>query len=89
MRRIFNNRFARFFALFLITIFAYAGTQIFPIVTMPHVPAGSREGFAVVTEAVSVVLLLLIYWFFVAARWSTATSPRSRRGKFHGSFPEC
>jgi len=66
-RRVFNNRFARFFVLFLITLFAYAGAQIFPIVTMPHVPPASREGFAVVTEAVSVVLLLAIYWFFVRA----------------------
>jgi hypothetical protein len=66
-RRVFNNRFARFFALFLITMFAYGGTQIFPIVTMPHVPQASREGFAIMTEAVSVVLLLLVYWFFVRA----------------------
>jgi membrane protease YdiL (CAAX protease family) len=67
MRRIFNNRFARFFALFLITIFAYAGTQLFPIVTTPHIPAANREGFAIVTEALSVIFLLLVYWFFVRA----------------------
>lgn len=78
-RRIFNNRFARFFALFLITIFAYAGTQVFPFVTMPHVPQAYREGFAVVTEAVSVILLLLVYWFFVRAmehRDVTEIAPR-------------
>ena len=67
LRRIFNNRLVRFLALFLITIFAYAGTQIFPIVTMPRVPPVDRETFAIATEAVSVVLLLLVYWCFV--RW--------------------
>jgi membrane protease YdiL (CAAX protease family) len=79
MRRIFNNRIARFFALFLITLFAYAGTQVFPIVTMPHVPIANRAGFAIVTEAVSVVLLLMVYWFFVRAmehRAVTEIAPR-------------
>ncbi len=65
MRRIFNNRIARLIALFFITILAYAGAQIVPVVVMPHVPEANREIFAVVTETLSVILLLLIYWFFV------------------------
>ncbi|HTT99803.1 MAG TPA: CPBP family intramembrane glutamic endopeptidase [Rhizomicrobium sp.] len=74
MRTIFNNRLVRFVSLFLITIFAYAGAQIFPMVTMPHIPAPNRESFAVVTEAVSVILLLLIYRSFV--RWMEHRTPQ-------------
>jgi membrane protease YdiL (CAAX protease family) len=67
MRTIFNNRLVRFFTLFLITIFAYAGTQIFAAVVTPRIPIANRENFSIVTEAVSVTLLLLVYLFFVRA----------------------
>jgi len=67
MRTIFNNRLVRFFALFLITVFAYAGAQIFAATVTPQIPLANRESFSIVTEAVSVVLLLLIYLFFVRA----------------------
>lgn len=67
MRRVFDNRLVRFFVLFIITIMAYAGAKIFPIVTMPHIAIENREAFAIVTEAVSAIGLLLVYWLFV--RW--------------------
>jgi membrane protease YdiL (CAAX protease family) len=67
MRRVFDNRLVRFFVLFVITTAAYAGTQILPAVTMPHIATESRETFAIVAEAVSAIGLLLIYWLFV--RW--------------------
>lgn len=67
MRRIFDNRPVRLFVLFVVTTAAYAGTQIFPAVTTPHIAPENRETFAIVTEAVSAIGLLLIYWLF--ARW--------------------
>jgi membrane protease YdiL (CAAX protease family) len=79
VRRIFNNRVTRLVTLLPITLSAYAGTQIFPIVTMPHVPLANRAGFAIVTEAVSVVFLLLVYWLLTRAmehRAVTEIAPR-------------
>jgi membrane protease YdiL (CAAX protease family) len=61
LRTVFNNRIVRFVAMFLITILAYAGAQTFPLATMKHIPLENRESFAIVTEAVSIILLLLIY----------------------------
>jgi len=72
-RRIVNNRIVRFVVMFFATILAYAGTQIFPVVTMPHVPAANRESFAVMTEAVSVIVLFLTYRAFV--RWMEHRKP--------------
>jgi hypothetical protein len=66
-RRIFNNRIVRFLVLFFVTIFAYAGAQIFPHVMAPHIPAANRDSFAIIIEAVSVILMLLIYRRLV--RW--------------------
>lgn len=61
MRTIFDNRLVRFVVLFVVTIGTYAGTQIVPLVTMPHIPAASRQGAAIVMSAVSVAVLLLVY----------------------------
>ncbi len=67
MRRIIDNRIVRFFVLFIVTAAAYAGAQILPAVTMPHIADENRVAFAIATEAVSAIGLLLIYWLFV--RW--------------------
>jgi len=74
LRTIFNNRLVRFVVMFFATILAYAGTQMFPAVTIPHIPAANRESFAVMTEAVSVILLLLTYRAFV--RWMEHRKPQ-------------
>ena len=65
LRRIFDNRLVRFVTLFLITLGAYAGAQVLPIVALPHIPAESRETFAIAMSAVSAVALLAVYWIFV------------------------
>jgi len=62
MRKIFDNRIVRFMVLFTITLLAYAGAQIVPLVAMPHVPQANREIAAIVAEVASAILLLLIYW---------------------------
>lgn len=64
-RRVFDNRLVRFFALFIVTIAAYAGAQILPIVTLPRIAAEDRATTAIVLEAVSAIGLLLIYWLCV------------------------
>jgi membrane protease YdiL (CAAX protease family) len=66
-RRIFDNRLVRFFALFIITIAAYAGAQILPAAALPRIAVENREMAAIVFEAVSAIGLLLIYWLCV--RW--------------------
>ena len=67
IRRIVDNRLVRFFALFIITIGAYAGAQILPIVALPNIAAENRQMLAIAFEAASAIGLLLIYWLFV--RW--------------------
>ena len=67
MRRLFDNRVARFIVLFVVTLCAYGGAQFLPLAVMPHVPPASREDAAIAMEVASAIALLLIYWLFV--RW--------------------
>jgi membrane protease YdiL (CAAX protease family) len=65
MRWFFDNRIVRFVVLFVLTLAAYAGAQLVPILVMPSIAQGEREAFAVGAEIVSAAALILIYWAFV------------------------
>lgn len=66
MRNVFDNRVVRFLVLFVLTLVAYAGAEIYPALVLPRIAVEQREAFAIGTTVVSSAALLLIYWFFVA-----------------------
>jgi uncharacterized protein len=65
MRNFFDNRVVRFLVLFVLTLVAYAGAEIYPALVLPRIAVEQREAFAIGTTVVSSAALLLIYWFFV------------------------
>jgi len=65
MHKVFDNRVVRFLVLFVLTLVAYAGAEIYPALVLPRIAVEQREAFAIATTVVSSAALLLIYWFFV------------------------
>ena len=62
MRKFFDNRIARFFVLFPLTLGGYIAAQLFFVKQLARIPLAYRDGAETAAHIVLPLILLLFYW---------------------------